>query len=343
MNFIDMSFKRSGYEVELQYSILFECALGIAMITYPKIKDKLDKPAYYWDQLRESLSDSLEKELQYCQEHNTWKMLLQILHSQDFDSLSSFLTYISNLTDQQLKYLSLPFLEESHQKLRYLASQGDMDAMDQMILACKHHLFFPQMIHFLSEVDLSELRGHLIAVMEGWYAEVVEKDSEVITNLLKRDYAEKQKMLEKTPYEKVVEWAVGEEYKPEPNISKVLLIPHKIYRPWTIQANLEGTKIFYYPISQNSLSDDDEVESLALLYKALGDEKRLKIMKLLYEKERSLKEITEILAIGKTTVHHHLAILKSAHIVKVKESTYTLIHHSLNRLEPMLMDYLRKG
>ncbi|MGE8203499.1 ArsR/SmtB family transcription factor [Heyndrickxia sp. NPDC080065] len=343
MNVIDMSFKRTSYEVEVKYSILYECALGIAMITYPKLKDKLDKPGYYWDHLRSHLPDSLESELQYCQEHNTWKILLQLLHTQDFHSLMSFISYISDLTDQQLKYFSLPFLEESQEYNRHLASQGDTDAFNRMILACKQHLFFPQMIHFLSEVDMSELRIHLIEVMSGWYNEVVKKDEDETIGMLKRDYHGKLKMLEKAAPEEVVQWATGEEYKPEANISKVLLIPHYVYRPWTIQAHLSETKVLYYPISETSLTDQDDVSSLALLYKALGDEKRLRIVKLLFEKDRSLKELTDILGIGKTTIHHHLAILRSAHVVKVKESTYSLLHHSLSLLEPQLMDYLRRG
>lgn len=338
-----MSFKRTSYELEVKYSILFECALGIAMITYPKLKDKLDKPGTYWDYLRSTLSDKLESELQYCQEHNTWKILLQLLHTQDFDSLTNFITYITDLPDQRLMYFSLPFLEESQQDNRYLASQGDMNAINEMIFACKQHLFFPKMIYFLSEVNMSELRRHLIELMEGWYDEVVKKEEDELSKMLMRDSREKRNMIEKSSPCDVVEWATGEEYQPESNISKVLLIPHYIYRPWTIKANLEGTKVFYYPISQTSLSNEDEASTLALLYKALGDEKRLKIIKLLFEKDRSLKEITDLLGIGKTTVHHHLAILRSAHIVKVKESTYSLLHQALRILEPQLMDYLQRG
>ncbi|MCM3454669.1 ArsR family transcriptional regulator [Heyndrickxia oleronia] len=342
MNVIDMSFKRTSYEVEVKYSILYECVLGIAMITYPKLKGKLEKSESYWEHLRNSLSESLDAELQYCQEHNTWKILLQLLHTQDFDSLPSFLGFLANLSNQQLVYHALPFLEESQQHVREAASKGDKDAFSEMILASRQHIFFPNLIHFISEVDQNELRRHLICLMNGWFLEVIEKDKEETKRILKKDFEEKQRMMNKVSAEEFVQWATGEEYKPETNISKVLLIPHYIYSPWTIHANLEGTKVFYYPVSQTSLSDEPDVALLAQFYKALGDEKRLKIIKLLHEKDRSLKELTDSLGIGKTTVHHHLVILRSAQIIKMKDSTYSLVHHTLSTLKPKLLEFLQE-
>ena len=46
-------------------------------------------------------------------------------------------------------------------------------------------------------------------------------------------------------------------------------------------------------------------------HKALGDEARLRIVKMLFEKERTLQEITERLQLGKSTVHHHLKLLRA--------------------------------
>ena len=54
-------------------------------------------------------------------------------------------------------------------------------------------------------------------------------------------------------------------------------------------------------------------------HKALGDEARLRIVKMLFEKERTLQEITERLQLGKSTVHHHLKLLRAAKLVDIHD------------------------
>ncbi|CAH0343967.1 metalloregulator ArsR/SmtB family transcription factor [Bacillus sp. CECT 9360] len=346
MNLLNTSYTPNSYDLEIKHSILFECALGIAMITYPKLHEKLEKPKQSLDALRNSVSEKLEADLQYCQEHNTWKMLLQLLHVQDFENTHSFVDYINGLEDQTLIYLVLPFLDESQQQNRMLASKGDKRAAEEMILASKGHQYFPQMIHFISEIEPAILKKHLVHLMTGWYNEILLEEKQETEEILKRDYEKKINKRATISNQELVQLATGIEYKPESNIAKVILVPHISYRPWTIEANLEGTKIFYYPVSNESLIEHVDINQpppdLVQLFKALGDEKRLTIMRYLSQKERSLKELTELLDIGKTTVHHHLTILRTAHIVGVKGSVYSIKMESILKHEQELIEYLER-
>ncbi|PLR78442.1 ArsR family transcriptional regulator [Bacillus sp. V3-13] len=345
MNLIDMSFKPVRFEVECKYSILFECALGIAASTYPRLHGHLERPKIYWDTLHQSLSKELQEELLFCQKNNTWKILLQLLHERDFQSLDELLQYIEELPDEQLKYVSFPYLDLSQQQNRKLGAKGDERAVKEMIAACQGHAFFPGLIEFVFRENPAALRKHLITLMEKWNHEVTGKDEGTL-DILKRDAEAKSRMMGKLSSSQMVQRAAGVEYEAETNITKVVLIPHYIYRPWTIEANLEGTKVFYYPVSDESLSDGfyKHLPPAALVnfYKALGDEKRLRILKLLYEKERTLKELTELLELGKTTVHHHLVLLRSAQIVKVNNNgSYSLNEFPLNMREQLLKEYLQ--
>src|SRR5690625_8040555 len=63
---------------------------------------------------------------------------------------------------------------------------------------------------------------------------------------------------------------------------------------------------------------------LVLKHKALSDELRLRIIKLLSEKDHSLQELTEQLSIGKTTIHHHLKLLRAAKLVEMNKGKYSL-------------------
>lgn len=342
MNVLDTSFKRSSFEIEIKHSILFECALGIAMFTYPKLHEQLEKTKVELEDLRKSISKELQSELDYCQQHNTWKMILQLLHQRDFYCLQDFLDHLDGLDQKQFTYLVFPYLDESQQTNRILASEGDNRAVKEMAAACVNHAFFSQMISFIAETETSELIAHIKSLMKGWFQEVTKNKN--VEQIFQRDVSEKKQLLAQSSPEKVVQWATGTVYKPEVNVDRVLLIPHTIYRPWTIEANLEQTKVFYYPVSDDSLYGiPDSCQPpgyLVQAFKALADEKRLRILNLLSDSNRSLKELTEILDIGKTTIHHHLAILKSAHMVSVTGTMYSLNKSALGGYEASLLDYL---
>lgn len=76
--------KQETYQVEMKYSLLWECALGIAAITNERLLDSLDQPKSYWENVRTNLSQNLQAQLDYVEANNTWKALLQLLHQQDF-------------------------------------------------------------------------------------------------------------------------------------------------------------------------------------------------------------------------------------------------------------------
>lgn len=135
--------------------------------------------------------------------------------------------------------------------------------------------FFPRYIEFISKSDVRQLKKHLNAVMTGWYETVIKKESENLNTFLQTDYQTKMLMAEKMTPEELVEWSTGGiSYLPEPSVDNVLLIPQYIYRPWNIEADIEGTKVFYYPIANESISPDDRYTPDNFLihkHKALGD------------------------------------------------------------------------
>jgi DNA-binding transcriptional ArsR family regulator len=56
-------------------------------------------------------------------------------------------------------------------------------------------------------------------------------------------------------------------------------------------------------------------------YKALSDERRLRILRRLREGDTSLDELTKMLGLSKSTVHHHMSILRAAGLIRIHVST----------------------
>ncbi|HDR7589291.1 metalloregulator ArsR/SmtB family transcription factor [Bacillus mycoides] len=338
--------KRETYNVQMKYSILFECALGIAAVTHKRLIDTLEKSQSEWEKIRQSLSVEMREHLQFVEENNTWKALLQLLYEGDFQDLSQFIANIDSLSEEDLKYICLPFLGEAYQAKRRLAASGEVSVIHELKELTHDHQFFSTYIEFVCHADVRELKTHLIAVMTGWYDSVVKKEAEEIVSILQRDYEAKNEMNKKMQPEEFVEWATGGvTYMPEPSVHHVLLIPQITYRPWNIEADIEDTKVFHYPVANESIHPEDPYEPSYFLvhkHKALGDEARLRIVKLLFEQERTLQEITERLQLGKSTVHHHLKLLRSAKLVDIQDGKYVLRKKAVQSLAKELDAFLNR-
>lgn len=338
--------KRETYEVQLAYSPLWECALGIAAVTNSRLINTLEKPASYWKKLRDSLTENLIGHLDFVEKNNTWKALLQLLHQHESNSLDEFCSSVELLQDAKFKFTCLPYIGEKFQHLREKAAVGDEIAILELKRVTSENTFFPQYIEFISKTDSKNLKAHLIEVMTLWFKEVIIPELELMNQILLTDYESKKKMKEKMSPEELVQWATGGiDYLPEPSVYKVLLIPQYVYRPWTIEADIENTKVFYYPVANESLSPNDKYMPnifLVLKHKALGDEIRLRIVKLLSKRDYSLHELTEQLDMSKTTIHHHLKILRGAKLVEINEGKYCLKANVLELLFKELEQYINQ-
>jgi predicted DNA-binding protein YlxM (UPF0122 family) len=338
--------KRETYRIMLDYSVLWECALGIAAITNTPLIKTLEKPLDYWNEIKSTLSTELLEHLEFVERNNTWKAILQLLHKEKFSNISQFTSYILAIPDGELKFICLPFIGIEFQEIRKKAAVGDEAGINEMKMLTSDNPFFPQYIEFISHSNVDDLKKHLIGVMTGWYDAVIQKDIENLNTILRTDYETKKEMLNKMTPEELVEWSTGGvTYLPEPSVNNVLLIPQYIYRPWNIEADIEGTKVFYYPIANESISPYDRYTPnnfLVLKHKALGDEVRLRIVKLLYEEDKTLQEITNQLNLGKSTIHHHLKILRAAKLVEISDLKYSLKKKSVESLAKELSLYLNK-
>jgi DNA-binding transcriptional ArsR family regulator len=86
-------------------------------------------------------------------------------------------------------------------------------------------------------------------------------------------------------------------------------------------------KIFCPPITADrTQTPGGDPAELVRVYKALGDERRLKLLRRLQDGPLSLGDAAKEVGLAKSTTHHHLAILRQAGFVLIREGddTYTL-------------------
>lgn len=125
----------------------------------------------------------------------------------------------------------------------------------------------------------------------------------------------------------------GIRWLPEPGVRRVVLAPSYFSRPYNFLLAGGDWRFFGYPVADGAL---DRVDPLAppltvlRLHRALGDETRLRILKLLSERDLYLTEIAQRLDLSKPTIKHHLAQLRSAGLLTVVEAG-AVVYYSLRR------------
>ena len=125
----------------------------------------------------------------------------------------------------------------------------------------------------------------------------------------------------------------GIRWLPEVGIRRVVLSPTYFSRPYNILLAGEDWRFFGYPVADDALEAEDRLAppaAVVRLHRALGDETRLRILKLLAGRDLYLTEIAQQLDLSKPTIKHHLAQLRSAGLVTVVEAG-TVIYYSLRR------------
>jgi len=125
----------------------------------------------------------------------------------------------------------------------------------------------------------------------------------------------------------------GIRWLPEPGVRRIILAPSYFARPYNYMLCGDQWRFFGYPIADAALDTVDPMApptSLLRLHRALGDETRLRILRLLAERDWYLTELAVRLGLSKPTVKHHLAQLRAAGLATATEEG-TLMYWSLRR------------
>jgi DNA-binding transcriptional ArsR family regulator len=209
---------------------------------------------------------------------------------------------------------------------------GDTDALDT---ACEpfdqNHR--DKLAAFVANRDVELER--MIGVLEAWlplYQEIEPR----VASMLKRDVASRKsdRIAADTDVPNLIDKTTGGlRWFPEAGVRRVILAPQYFGRPFNYIFNGADWRMFAYPIAETALGAVDAVmppQAVVRLYRALGDTTRMRILRLLSERDWYLTELAQQLELSKPTMKHHLALLRAAGLVTVTEEG-SLTYYSLRR------------
>jgi DNA-binding transcriptional ArsR family regulator len=171
------------------------------------------------------------------------------------------------------------------------------------------------------------------AVLVAWLPRFEEVE-ERVGSMIRRDYEERAAdRVALDPVDLVEKTTGGIRWLSEPGTRRVILAPSYFARPYNFLLSADGWRLFGYPIGDDALDGTDPLAppaALVRLHRALGDDTRLRILKLLSTRDWYLSEIAQQLELSKPTIKHHLALLRAAGLVTLTEES-SLTYYSLRR------------
>jgi DNA-binding transcriptional ArsR family regulator len=195
---------------------------------------------------------------------------------------------------------------------------GAPAAMDEFIAATEAEVDRKWLRRLLA-LPPSEVRARLARLLREGYTRVYAAREAEVTALLDADVAARRQLGAALSDTELVERATGGfVIGPDAPYAGIVLAPTYHFRPYNLITAYRGVRVFIYPIETSPGSDTPPAE-VVRYYKALADETRLRLLRLLAGREMYLQELARALGVSHVTVLHHIALLRAAHLVQVVE------------------------
>lgn len=340
--------------IEIEGAVTYEIPLTIWSAFTPEDSNTASELGEDWDErIRQSCGQELADELTelggpYA---HVWlaisSLLLSAPHPHDPDRVFDWLETVG---DQRLRRWILGY--SSHhddQAVIEQAAGGDTGAVVELLGETAEEK--PELVEFFEwMLQTEELPARYASALRRFREKVFGEFEEEFAGAISRAAAARRAAPTRGSAKEVVEEVTsGIDFDIPPGITRLVLVPSVLTRPLSLIDGYRGSLIVYYGIADEFVNSDPEAPPswLVRAYKALSDERRLRILRRLGEGPASLDELSDMLDLSKSTVHHHITLLRAAGLIRVhiaeeksSKKRYSLREQSLADATGFLDSYL---
>ena len=166
----------------------------------------------------------------------------------------------------------------------------------------------------------AETKRRIVAALGAFAEEVFGAHEAELAEKLHAEASAKRSLAETlAPRDLITAAARGYVYEPEPELARVVLVPHFAARPWTLLCQHRDARVICYGVTETE--DDPEralADRLERLGRALADTKRVAILLRLQRSQATFAELAEEVGLARSTTHHHLAQLRAAELITLR-------------------------
>jgi DNA-binding transcriptional ArsR family regulator len=197
--------------------------------------------------------------------------------------------------------------------------------------------------------DLEATRRELVAALRVWDAAVFAAERPRVAKLQRREADILEQRRREVALEPFIEEAMrGVQWQRPVGLRRIVFAPSYFSRPAVFYHHWHGTLTFVTPIEAKIIEPDAQRsdprapdEETLRFFLALGDETRLRILRLLAEREMYLTELADRLRLTKATTKHHMVRLRAAGLVTLYDRerlTYYALRPAVGRHAAQFLD-----
>mgnify|MGYP002621974277 CR=1 FL=1 len=320
--------------IEVDGAVAYEVVLTLWSVFNDKQENaNFDMGPEWFDELVESTPEDLREEFEllggpHCQ---VWLSILGLIaaapHPHDPESVFN---WIAELNPQRLRRWILGYIGDQaaahgdagapSMSLIEAAAQGDQEAVKDILKASLKPDQVEPMTE-LFEIDPEQFRDRIATGLRRFREEVFSKYEDQFSKAIAAAAAARRSIASRDNAKDVIEEVTnGLDYEIPLGVTRVILVPSVVVRPLSLIDRYRDSLMVFYGLADEFISLNPEAPPswMVRFYKALSDEKRLRILRRLSEGDTSLDELTELLDLSKSTVHHHITILRAAGLIRVQ-------------------------
>jgi DNA-binding transcriptional ArsR family regulator len=335
----------------------YECVLSLAVWSDAPGRAAYEIERGWFEAVRAQASPPLLQDIEAFARHcdMLWAHLISLAYEcPPPRDVPTFLAYLKTCDPMEVRlrllgYYVRYFRRATPPEVMAAAAAGDREAQRRFLqTSYPDDAAWQAALLALLPLTPAETRRRLLSILERWYAEVFRAQEPRLLPILERDAEATRLLAASLAAERLITTVCnGWEYVPEPGIRHILLIPSVVARPVVHSFDHHEVKIICYPAADESMTPEGDQPSprLLRLFKALGDELRLRILKRLSTGQYTLQQLADHFNVGKTLVHHHLVMLRSAGLVQLRagpQKLYSLRRDTVAAVGPLLARYLEE-
>lgn len=298
-----------------------------------------------------AMSDATTEAIQRVGAGEVWISVMGILADlPDGSTVDEFIDHVQAMApvDMRTRLVELKSSRGADADLLKAAAEGDAGALEQFLTLpmFDDHKLWRDTIQHLLEMSPQETTEIITTAMRGLQKDAFAEHEKAFRSILERDIEAHRSMAKRMSAERLVELTTnGISIEQAGYTRPILLLPTVAGRPWVIFTDTPDRLIMAYPVADEYMGADPDAPPnwLIKIYKALGDERRLRILRHLSRGPASLHELAEEFDISKSTLHHHMMLLRTAGLVKVligNEKEYALREHVVPETAAVLQAYI---
>jgi len=168
----------------------------------------------------------------------------------------------------------------------------------------------------------AETKAEVLDLVGAWATHVWPAFAAAEGAAIARDVeARRRRLDEDDPRASVREALGGVELHPGAWVAEVVLVPTVAMRPFVIPVDTETRVIYLCPVADEAFDADPSAppRRLVKVAAAMGDPLRLRILRLLADEALTATELAQRLGVDRTSLHHHLGILRSAGLLSIDD------------------------